>query len=204
MKFPIPSFLSGALCAAALSLVVHLSRPQEPAAGAAPKQEDMAAMMAKAAKFIKPGKWHKELERFLGKWNTETRMAGSPKPEKGTFEFSWLMNGRWLKGEGTGSFMGRTMQSWYLMGYDNFKQSYVTCAINSMDTAMLHSEGDMDPSGKAILLYGTLDEYLTGEVGKMVKTVFRFESADKIIMEVHDLPIGEHNTKVFEVVYTRA
>ena len=69
---------------------------------------------------------------------------------------------------------------------------------------MRNSQGDMDPGGKAILMYGTLDEYLPGEVGKMVKSVFRFESKDKIILEVHDLPIGENNTKVFEIVYTRA
>jgi len=204
MKFPFSSFLSGAVCAAVLSTAVHLGTVQDQGQGAPPKPDDMAAMMAKAGKFTRPGKWHKELERFLGKWNTETRVAGMDKGEKGTFEFSWLMQGRWLKGEGTGNFMGKPMQSFYLMGYDNFKQSYVTCAVNGMDTAMLHSEGDMDPGGKAILMYGTLDEYLTGEVGKMVKSVFRFESKDKIILEVHDLPIGENNTKVFEIVYTRA
>jgi hypothetical protein len=76
--------------------------------------------------------------------------------------------------------------------------------VGNFDTAMIRAEGDMDPSGKALLLYGTLDEYLTGEHDKMVKTVWRFPSADKLVMEVHDLPIGEQNTKVFEVVYTRA
>jgi serine/threonine protein kinase len=49
----------------------------------------------------------------------------------------------------------------------------------------------------------TLDEYLTGEVAKMVKYVWRFESADRFVIEVHDLPIGENNTKVFEIVHTR-
>ena len=32
----------------------------------------------------------------------------------------------------------------------------------------------------------------------MVKAVWRFISKDEITMEVHDLPIGEKNTKVFE------
>ena len=72
-----------------------------------------------------------------------------------------------------------------------------------MDTIMIHQEGDMDPGGKALLMYGTLDEYLTGEHDKMVKTVFRFLSEDEIVMEVHDLPIGEKNTKVFEIRYKR-
>jgi hypothetical protein len=90
------------------------------------------------------------------------------------------------------------------MGYDNFKQSYVTTMVSTMDTAMLHAEGDMDPSGKALLAYGTLDEYLTGEHDKMVKYVWRFVSDDEIVLEIHDLPIGEHNTKVVEITYSRA
>ena len=61
----------------------------------------------------------------------------------------------------------------------------------------------IDPGGKTLLLYGTLDEYLSGEHDKMVKTVVRFLSDDKTVMEIHDLPIGEKNTKVLEVTYTR-
>jgi hypothetical protein len=89
------------------------------------------------------------------------------------------------------------------MGYDNFKMSFVVTTVSSMDTAMNRSEGDLDPGGKALLLYGTLDEYLTGEHDKMVKTVFRFNSADEIVMAIHDLPIGENNTKVVEIKYSR-
>ena len=68
---------------------------------------------------------------------------------------------------------------------------------------MTSYEGDVDPKTSALLMYGTLDEYLTGEHDKMVKTVTRFLSADKIVMEIHDLAIGEDNTKVLEVTYTR-
>ena len=82
--------------------------------------------------------------------------------------------------------------------------SYVFTTVSTMDTAMNHAEGDMDPGGKAMILYGTIDEYLTGEHDKMVKYVFRFLSPDKIVLEVHDLPIGENNTKVLEITYTRA
>jgi len=166
----------------------------------------MAKMMEKAKRYTQPGKHHRVLERFIGKWNTELRlfMGGKASPaEKGTAEHSWLMQGRWLQMKSTGRMMGRPLNSYWWMGYDNFKQSYVATGVNNLDTAMTRSEGDMDQNGKTMLLYGTIDEYLTGEHDKMVKTVFRFESDDKIIMEVHDLPIGEHNTKVFEIVYTR-
>ena len=203
MKFlAFPSFVAGAVCASLLTATLAARQSDKPKEAAA----EMAAMMAKAKRFTEPGPHHKELERFLGKWNSETRffLAGKPTPaEKGTIEFSWLMKGRWLKAEWGGKFMGKQLQGFMILGYDNFRQSYVCTHVTNMDTAMVHHEGDMDPSGKALLTYGTLDEYLTGEIAKMVKYVWRFPSPDKMSFEVHDLPIGEQNTKVVEVTYTK-
>jgi hypothetical protein len=73
-----------------------------------------------------------------------------------------------------------------------------------MDTAMNRFEGDLDQSGKTLIAYGTLDEYLTGEHDKMVKYIWRFQSPSRIILEVHDLPIGETNTRVVEVAFTKS
>ena len=172
----------------------------------APTQSEMAAMMAKAKRFTQPGDAHKQLERFLGKWTTETRMfaMGKPTPpEKGTADFSWLMSGRWLKMESIGTMMGLPAQAFMIIGYDNFKQSYVSTHLSNIDTAMTHAEGDMDPSGKTLISYGTLDEYLTGEHDKMVKYVWRFVSPTHLVLEVHDLPIGETNTKVVEITFRK-
>lgn len=176
-----------------------------PAAAQQPDQVDMKKMMERAAVLTQPGEHHKPLERFLGTWDTQLRitMGGSSKAEKGVSTFSWLMEGRWIQQKGTGSMMGMPVENFMIIGYDNFKMSYVTAAVSSMDTALLTAEGDMDPSGKALLTYGTLDEYLTGEHDKMVKYIWRFHSADKMTFEIHDLPIGEKGTKVVEITYTR-
>jgi hypothetical protein len=183
-------------------------QPPKPAPGAQPPGiTEMQAAMEKARRFTQPGANHKTLERFVGKWTTETRifMAGKATPaEKGTAEFSWLMPGRWLKHESNGSIMGQPMKTFMMMGYDNFKQSFVSSQVSNLDTAMIYAEGDMDPGGKALLLYGTLDEYTTGEHDKMVRYIWRFPAADRLVLEVHDLPIGENNTKVIEVTYSRA
>ena len=198
-----PVLLIAALCAALAEMPEPNAAPQDPQQATA----EMAAMMEKARAFTQPGENHKLLERFLGTWNTETRfnMGGQlTPPEKGTAETSWLMEGRWLKTEATGLLMGQPTQVFSIIGYDNFKMSYVITTVSSMDTAMIRSEGDLDPNTNALLLYGTLDEYLTGEHDKMVKTVFRFPSEDKMIMEIHDLPIGETNTMVVEITYTRS
>jgi uncharacterized protein DUF1579 len=191
---------------AAVLAAATLPQSKESTPQGGEKADEIGAAMANARRFTQPGEHHKALERFLGKWSTEMRffMGGTPTPpEKGTAEFTWLMAGRWLESRSKGSMMGMPAESFLLMGYDNFKQSYVTTMVSSIDTAMNHSEGDMDPIGKALISYGTLDEYLTGEHDKMVKYVWRFPADDKLVLEVHDLPIGEKNTKVVEIAYTR-
>lgn len=169
-------------------------------------QEDMAAMMAKARQFTAVGENHKHLTRFLGEWRTETRMFMGDKPgapEMGKASFRWKLEGRWLESEWAGNMMGRPVRGAMWIGHDNFKMSYVMTTVNDVDTAMNHAEGDLTQDGKSLLMYGTLDEYLTGEHDKMVKYAWRFLSEDRLVLEVHDLPIGETNTKVVEITYNR-
>lgn len=171
-----------------------------------PSGDALAEMMAKAQKYTQPGEHHKKLERFVGEWDMEMRitMQGAPgTATQGTSSIKWLMPGRWLQMQGTGSMMGLPLNTITLLGYDNFKQSYVTTSISSIDTAMNRSEGDFTPDDKALVVYGTLDEYLTGEHDKMVKTVYRFISEDELNIEVYDLPIGEVNNQVLEFKMTR-
>ncbi len=193
-----------ALVLGMLSITLTADEGDKPAA--TPPDADMKAAMERVKGFTDPGPNHKVLERFLGKWNTETSffMAGNATPpEKGVSEFSWLMENRWLKCEYSNSMMGMAYNGFTLMGYDNFKKSYVMTSVTDIDTMMMRSEGDMDPSGQSLILYGTLDEYLSGEHDKMVKSVWRFESPTKMVLEIHDLPIGEKNTKVVEVTFNK-
>lgn len=179
----------------------------KPSAEPPAEMVDVKDMMARAMALTKPGRHHALLERFIGTWKTSTRitMPGADAPaETGTSEFSWMMDGRWLQERGSGTFLGSPHETFSIFGYDNFKKSYVWTGVTTMDTAMLRAEGDLDPGGDVMILYGTLDEYLTGEHDKMVKYVWRFASDDEMTLEVHDLPIGERNTKVVQVDYRRA
>jgi hypothetical protein len=168
--------------------------------------QDMAEMMRRAQRFTTPAEQHQVLARFLGSWNVSTRLVmagGAASEEKGTAVGSWLMDGRWLQIRTTGTLLGMPADIVQLLGYDNFKMSFVVTSVSSIDTAMTHSEGDLTRDGDVLITYGTLDEYLTGEHDKMVKYVWRFESPERIVFEVHDLPIGETGTKVIEAVMTR-
>jgi hypothetical protein len=166
----------------------------------------MKAKMAQAAKLTQPGPNHKVLERFLGTWTTASSFVMGGKktpPSEGTMTFRWIMDGRWLACEWKGSLMGRPYESFWVLGYDNFKQSFVITTVQNMDTAMLRSEGDLTQDGKTLVTWGTLDEYLTGEHDKIVKNVFRFVDADHLTIEVHDMHIGETNTQVLDIGLAR-
>ncbi len=204
---PALSFALGAGVALSFAAQQGGSAPQ-PAAPAsdAAIQEEIQKAMAAAAKFVQPGEHHKSLERFLGPWTTTTTtmfMGQRQVGEAGTATGSWLIPGRWLKLDYVLSMAGMRFTGVTIIGYDNFKMSFVATTVTSADTAMVRYEGDMDPSGKALIMYGTLDEYLTGEHDKMVKWLWRFPSEDRIVLEVHDLPIGERNTQVIEVAFER-
>lgn len=192
--------------AAAPAPVTAPAAPQD-AAPQMPSAEEMADMMAKMQKFTRPGDEHKLLDRFLGTWDTSTSysMPGMNAPMKGTTTFRKLLDGYFVIGEGnTPMPMMGDVKMVTILGYDRFKMSYVSAMMSTMDTALRTAEGDLTRDGKSLLTYGTLDEYLTGEHDKMVKYAWRFPSDDKMVLEVHDLPIGEENTKVVEVVFTRA
>ena len=204
-KICFASLFGGIALTCAVMIGVGAAFPQEKEGGQ--EAPNLAEMMARVKAYTQPGPRHDELRRFLGKWNTEMRitMMGQypERGEMGEIEFSWLFDGRWLQYAGSSRMLGRPIETFGLIGYDNFKQSFIACDVGTFDTAMRYAEGDMDPSGKALITYGTLDEYTTGEHDKMVKVVWRFISDDKMIQEIHDLPIGEKNAQVIEVIYTR-
>lgn len=170
-------------------------------------KKQMEEMFAKAAKFIEPSEAHKKLADYLGTWDCEWKMAMGPGPMttcgKSRAVNSWLFEGRFIKGEMTGTLMDKVHKALVVTGYDNFKQAYVRMNCDNMNTFMLTSQGKLAQDGKTMIWYGTMDEYLTGENDKMVKLVARWIDADHFVEEIHDLAIGEENTKVMEVSCSR-
>jgi hypothetical protein len=152
-----------------------------------------------------PGPAHKDLARFIGTWDTETVMfgMGDVPAVKGTAEWKWLFDGRWIQMSSSGELMGRPYHTQMTMGYDNFRQKYTSAGVDDLQTVLLTCEGNFDQSRQALIMYGKIDEPMTGEIEKTFKSVWRFAGPDKFTHEVHDLAIGETNTKVFEIVYTR-
>ncbi len=204
-------FVLGSIAFASLSALVGLpASPQESGGMGGMKMtpEMMEGQKRWEAACI-PGENHKFFEQFLGKWDVSIKMMmggpGSPGMEsKGTSECRWLAEGRWILRETKGSLMGMPLTAWSILGYDNYKKKFVCTTVDSMTTVMLYGEGMLDQSKKSLLLYGPMDEPITGEHDKPVKYAMRILGPDKNVWEVHDLAIGETNTKVVEFVFTRA
>jgi len=155
-----------------------------------------------------PSAAHARLGELLGSYATTMRIRmvpGQPPLEfPGTCEVTWLVEGKWLlsQSKGTG-FDGKPMTTTSILGYDNFKERYVMCTVDSLQTCMNTASGHFDQSGDHLILWGTIDEPMTPEQDKTVKYVFRNYGQDERTLEVHDMMIGETDTRVIEIAYTR-
>lgn len=173
-----------------------------------PMSKDADGGIARWMQTCKPSAAHERLKELLGNYDTVMRLQMDPsKPPmelKGSGEFSWLAEGKWIQLKWTGTMMsGKPGSVLWVLGYDNFKERYVTTMVDSMQTTMNTASGHFDKSGDNLILWGTIDEPGTPEQDKEVKYVYRGFGKDKFMFEVHDMMIGEENTKVVEIEYTR-
>lgn len=200
---------------AAALVLVSLTAAQAPAKdGKKPLAPQFAADgMQRWMEVNKTDHRHQKLGEWIGTWNTEIKMrmggpGSEPSVTKGTATFSWLIENRWLKQDSNSELdlggMKLKVQTFGMLGFDRYKQKFVGVGVDSMTTDMRPFEGNFDATDKTLILWGPMDEPMSGEHEKTVKYVWRFPAPDKMVYEVHDMSIGEENTKVFEIAYSRA
>jgi hypothetical protein len=192
----------------AFSLLVSATpaRSQETGkpAGAGPSMEDAMKIMMQVAT---PGPQHKQFAELAGTWEASASMfmPGAPPqpPSKGSNINTAVLGGRYLQSEMHSTMMGMPFNGFGTMGYDNHNKKYFMFWVDDMGTGYSTAEGTADQSGKVITLYGKMDEPTTGENDKNVKYVYRIQSKDKYLFEIHDLSLPDGKTKMMEVTYTR-
>lgn len=192
----------------ALTSAVLWMQESKPQRFTHPVSKDADGGMGRWMAACKPGPAHERLKELLGTYDVVTRIRMDPsKPPmelKATGEFSWLAEGRWLQMKWSGTMMnGKPGGGLWVLGYDNFKERYVTMMVDGMQTCMNTASGHFDQSGDDLILWGTIDEPMTPEQDKTVKYVYRGFGKDSFVFEVHDMMIGESNTKVVEIAFTR-
>ena len=170
----------------------------------APTQEEM---MAAWAKYAEPGEHHKYLEPLVGSWDFHTQWwmepGDEPQGSSGTSECEWIMGGRYLLTNITGELAGAPFHGMSILGYDNFRQEYVSFWIDEMSTTFMFSTGKSDESGKVFTFEGTYDDVMTGEKDKKFRTISRILSDDQNVYESYDTGPDGKEFKTFEVRYTR-
>lgn len=170
--------------------------------------EDPAAEMMKLmAKHTGTAEEHEKLNEFIGDWDVtiSMKMPGAP-PQSWEAEATteWLIDGRWTSTRIEGEMFGQPYVSFSLHGYDTYAKAYVTASVSSMDNALNVTRGvKVDPTGKTIVEYGVLQEYLTGELYKPFRTVHKLDTKDHYTLEIWDMGIGKEGAVVLEFDFNR-
>ena len=129
-------------------------------------QEMTPEMMAAWTEATTPGEHHQVLNGGVGKWEQKLTMwmaPGAPPIEStSTSTAAWSFDGRWMEEDITGTFMGMPFQGRSLMGYDNFRDEYVSIFMDNMSTAPMIARGTYDPATRTFTLTGTMDDFMSG------------------------------------------
>lgn len=173
----------------------------------APQEPSKAEQIAARAKFDKPGAGHKQLDYFVGTWETRIKvwMGGpgtAPVTSRGTAEIDWIAGGRFLQERLQGSMMGEYFESMTLTGYDNYGHMYERTSVSTTGTSMLTMRGMRNPETGLYTFYGEMDEPSMKVVRRTVKYVIRILHEKRFFFTTIDVH-ADDNYRVLQVEYTR-
>jgi hypothetical protein len=195
---------SGALIAATALITAAVVSQDPPEQGHGMSDE----MMQRWMKYAAPGEHHKQLERMVGTWDQTVRFWHGPGEEPtgtspGTAEYALLMGGRFLKGDYRGTFADMPFEGMDIIGYDNFRQEYVSIWLDNMSTAFMITRGRFDAETNAMQLSGVMDDVMIEKRNMPVRTTTRFVDADTVIFEMFTAGTESHDQRVLEVISKR-
>jgi hypothetical protein len=123
-------------------------------------------------------------------------------PTAGSAKFEMMMDGRYLLQTYKGNMMGQPMEGMGIMGYDNNRKLFVNSWVDNFMTGIMPMKGNLSEDGKTLTMIGEMDEPMTGEMGKAVRsrTIWIDDNTFKFTMD--EILYGEPFT-VVEVTYTR-
>jgi hypothetical protein len=164
-----------------------------------PAAVDMDSWMKLAA----PGEHHKKLDVLAGTWNLSIKYPQEDGGEsKGTAEFKWAMDGRFLVETSRSDMGGMTFEWMGWHGYDNQKKQYVSAWVDNFGTGIDTMIGQYDDGKKTLTYTGEVDDPATG--GKqMVKWIMTLETKNKFTTRmIEGVGNGKEKT-VMEITATR-
>lgn len=152
-----------------------------------------------------PGKYHKWLSSFDGKWNGDVKLWTDPSQPPVASKISTInetiMNGLYQKSTHSGEMMGRKFMGEGVVGYDNTVKRYVSTWIDNFGSGIMQMEGELSSDEKVMITTGTMADPMSGQAMK-VKQVLTYISDDKHLFEMY-MVVGDTEMKTMEITYTR-
>lgn len=151
-------------------------------------QEMTPEMMATWQKYSTPGEHHQMLNEMAGKWTHKVTMwmtpDGPPMESTATSTAALSMDGRWLEETFEGNMWGMPFEGHNLLGYDNFRNEYVSVWRDNLSTAAMVSRGTFDPATKTLTMTATMDDFMSGARDVPVRQVTTVADPTHATMEM--------------------
>jgi hypothetical protein len=177
-----------------------------PAAPTTPSDaEANKAIAARISAATQLGPQHAALAKYLGRWDVDIALPRMAAHSKGTADYYWVIEGRWLGCRIKGTMLGQPFEEFTVLGYDSYSQSAVEVSVESADNSMIMSRGSpADSTQSSAVLFGELDEYTRGSLHRPFKVIERWLSDHRHVTEVWDLGAGEAPTQKITFTFTKA
>jgi hypothetical protein len=152
-------------------------------------QEMTPEMMETWQKYSMPGEHHQHFNEMVGTWTHNVTMwmvPDTPPMESTATSTSELsMDGRWLEEKFLGNMMGMPFEGQNLLGYDSFRDEYVSIWRDNLSTAAMISRGTYDPATKTLTMTATVDDFMSGARDVPVRQVITHTDATHSTMEMY-------------------
>lgn len=149
------------------------------------------------------GEHHKWLEKSAGTWDAELKMwmepGGEPMESKGTEKNTMMFDGRYLKSEFSGDWMGEQFEGFSLMGYNNADGQFESVWVDSSGTAIIFSTGERE--GDTLVLKGEMTECISEQMMSF-RHELKFEGPNKRVFTGYHT-MGGQEMKAMEITYTK-
>lgn len=195
-KFQMRWLMSAVVVAGTIGFLAGSAFTEDPA------PPDEAAMMKMMEEWAKPGPAHENLAALVGDFDVVSTMwMFGPEPivTKATSKSKWVLDGRYVQIEYSGTFQDADFQGRGVMGYDNNLKQYQSLWYDNLGTGLTLETGSASEDGKTITFVGELDTPM-GKIG--MRHVYQIESNDKFTLTGY-AKMEDKETKSMELVFTR-
>lgn len=197
-------------CTAALAQDKKAAAPAmektPPASSQPPMSKEQKAMMDAMQRMSEIRPEHKQLDYFVGDWNSTTTMWMDPKapPQKseGKSHTESLYGGRYIAMHYEGTFEGQPFTGESFFGFDNLKGKFFSTWIDSMSTGFWLAWGSYDAATKTYTFHGEMDDPMKAGAKIAVREVMHLTDPNHYAFEWYETHAGKE-AKTMQIEYSK-